>query len=255
MPTTAAKPVALSIAGFDPSGAAGLLADLKTFAAHDCYGAGAATGIAGVDLELPWLKLQLDSLLADVTPAGFKVGPLGARRNAEVVAKFLNPWRDLPIVVDSAPELLLPLARVSVPSAEQAGRLLGLQVLTLEEMKGAAKLLQERGPAHVVVRGPHLDKPADVYYDGRDFEVFQTHRDSGNTAAGGCTFSAALLANLIHGKAVKESIVLAEAYLIQAIARSYPIGSGRGPLNHLFRFGESPARVALPDLAHEVPQA
>jgi hydroxymethylpyrimidine/phosphomethylpyrimidine kinase len=255
MPTTAAKPVALSIAGFDPSGAAGLLADLKTFAAHDCYGVAAAAGIAGLDLDAPLLKLQLDTLLADVTPAGIKVGLLGSRRNTEVVAEFLNAHRDLPIVLDAAPELLLPLARVSTHSAEEAGRLLGLQVLTLEEMKGAAKLLQEHGPAHVVVRGSRLEKPADVYYDGRDFEVFHSHRDSGNTEGAGCTFSSALLANLIHAKAVKESIVLAEAYVIQAIARSYPIGGGRGPLNHLFRFGESSPRLALPDLAHEVPQA
>jgi hydroxymethylpyrimidine/phosphomethylpyrimidine kinase len=254
MPTTAAKPVALSIAGFDPSGAAGLLADLKTFAAHDCYGAGAATGIASADLEASLLQLQLDSLLADVNPTGIKVGLLGSPRSVELVAEFLSSWRELPIVVDSAPELLLPLARVATPSAEEAGRLLRLQVLTADEMKGAAKLIQERGPAHVVVRGPHLEKPVDVYYDGRELEVFQSHRDSSSEGAG-CTFSSALLANLIHGKAVKESIVLAEAYVIQAIARSYTIGRGRGPLNHLFRFGENSARVALPDLAHEVPQA
>lgn len=257
MPASTAKPVALSIAGFDPSGAAGVLADLKSFAAHDCYGvaAVAALEISPVStVDSTALETQLQALFDDVAVAGIKIGLLGSRRNMEVVAKFLHARPALPVVLDgdcvADPEVLLRRSRIFTPSSGEAGRLLGLPISTLDEMKGAAKLLQERGVPHVVVRGT----PADVYYDGHDFEVFHNHRgDASNPPGAGDTFSSALLANLIHGKPVKESIVLAKAYVTQAIARSYPIGNGPGPLNHLFRFAEPPIRVPAPDLVHEVP--
>jgi hydroxymethylpyrimidine/phosphomethylpyrimidine kinase len=275
------KPVALSVAGFDPTGATGVLADLKTFAAHDCYGVAAASALGAqntcevrrlVPVDSTLLRLEIQALVDDIAVAGVKVGLLGSRRNMEVAAEMLAPRRDAPIVMDpdlrpandaegpSASDvavfakLLLPLARVLTATAEEAARLLGIHVASLEEMKGAAKLLQDRGIPHVVVKGNHLERPADVYYDGQDFQVFHGHRgESLNAQGAGCTFSSALLANLIHGKAVQESIVLAKAYVGQAIARAYPIGAGRGPLNHLFRFAEAPVRVPGPDLVHEVP--
>ena len=281
MTNSSQKPVALSIAGFDPTGGAGVLADLKSFAAHDCYGVAAVAVITAqntseirqvtpVDANL--LRLQIQLLFEDVAIAGVKIGLLGNRKNMEAAAECLAAHRDLPIVLDpvlrsssgtefvSQPDLqhfkrlLFPLARVFTPNAEEAGRLLGVEVSTLEEMKGAAKLLQEQGLPYVVITGGHLEKPADVYCDANEMEVFSGLRiESQSTHGTGCTFSSAILANLLNGKAVKESVVLAKAYVSQAIARAYPIGSGHGPLNHLFRFAGSTARVSGPEVLHESP--
>ncbi len=271
------KPVALTIAGFDPSAGAGVLADLKSFAAHDCYGVAAVAAITAQNtcevrqvspVDAALLKAQLEALFDDIAISGVKIGLLGSRRNMEMAAQCLGA-RDLPVVVDPVlksssgaefvPEadlkqfkrLLFPLARVLTPNAEEAGRLLGVTVATLEEMKGAAKLLHEQGAPHVVITGGHLDKPADVYFDGQELEVFTGLRISSQSTHGtGCTFSAAILANMVNGKAVKESVVLAKAYVSQAIARAYPVGSGQGPLNHLFRFAEMSPRAG----GVEVPQ-
>ena len=273
------KPVALSIAGFDPSGGAGVLADLKTFVAHDCYGVAAVAAmtaqntrevrkVSPVDSGL--LRMQIEMLFEDVEVAGVKVGLLGSRKNLEVVAECVATRKNLPTVVDPVfrsssgteflshqdlepfKRLLFPLALVLTPNAEEAGQLLGTEVSTLDDMKGAAKLLHEQGVRHVVITGGHLEKPADVYYEGQEIEVFSGNRiESHSTHGTGCTFSSAILANLISGKAVKESVVLAKAYVTQAIARAYPIGAGRGPLNHLFRFGEAPVRAGGPELLHE----
>ncbi len=279
MTQPAQKPVALTIAGFDPSGGAGVLADVKSFAAHDCYAVAALTAmtaqntreirqITAVDANL--LRLQIQMLFEDIAVAGVKVGLLGSRKNMEVAAECLAAHRHLPIVVDpvlrpvSGTEFvsdqslrffkraIFPLVRVLTPSAEEAGRLLGVPVSTLDEMKGAAKLLQEQGAPHGVITGGHLEKPADVYYEGHEMEVFPGPRaDSHHTHGTGCTFSSAILANLVNGKAVRESVVLAKAYVSQAIARAYPIGAGKDPLNHLFRFAEAPVRPGGPEVLHE----
>ncbi|MBI3666692.1 MAG: bifunctional hydroxymethylpyrimidine kinase/phosphomethylpyrimidine kinase [Acidobacteria bacterium] len=273
------KPVALSVADFDPSGGAGVLADLKTFIAHDCYGVAAVACLtaqntretACVEPVRPeLLRSQIRLLLEDISVAGVKIGLVGSKKNLEVIGDCLASHAQLPIVADPVlrssngmdliPEreleafrrILFPLVQVLTPTAEEAGRLLGIQVSTLEEMKGAAKLLHEQGVRHVVVTGNHLEKPADVYFEGQEPEVFSGNRIESQSLHGtGCTFSSAILANLVNGKAVKESVVLAKAYVTQAIARAYPVGGGRGPLNHLFRFGESPVRAGGPEVLHE----
>jgi hydroxymethylpyrimidine/phosphomethylpyrimidine kinase len=202
-------------------------------------------------------------LFEDIRIAGVKVGLLGNQANLKVVAACLEAHKDLPVVIDPVcrstsgteflsphvleafKRLLFPLALALTPNAEEAGRLLGAPVSTLDDMKGAAKLLHEQGVRHVVVTGGHLEKPTDVYYGGQELEVFTGHRvDSQSTHGTGCTFSSAILANLIHGKALVESVVLAKAYVTQAISRAYPVGNGHGPLNHLFRFGDAPVRAS-----------
>ncbi len=274
------RPVALSVAGFDPSGASGVLADLKTFSAHDCYGVAAVTTltvqntretrkISPVDSNL--LRMQMQMLWDDIEVAGVKVGLLGNRKNMDAVAESLEARRETPVVADpvlrssngveflTEPELkhfkrlFFPRVDVLTPNAEEASRLLGVPVATLEDMKAAAKLLHEEGVRRVVITGGHLEKPADVFYEGQDLEVFPGLRAESQNHGTGCTFSSAVLANLITGRAARESIVLAKAYLSQAIARAYPIGAGRGPLNHLFRFGEAPVRLPPPEAVHEEP--
>lgn len=282
MTQPARKPVALSIAGFDPSGGAGVLADLKTFVAHDCYGAAVITAITAQNtrevrkvaaVDAPLVRMEIETLFEDVTVAGIKIGMVCSRKTLEVIAEGLAARKNLPMVIDpvfrswvgpeflSPPDveafrrLLLPLAQVLTPNAQEAGRLLGTEIATLDDMKGAAKLLHEQGVPHVVITGGHLEKPADVYYEGQDIEVFGGHRTESQADDGiGCTFSAAILANMLHGKSAKESVVLAKAYVSQAVARAYAIGAGRGPLNHLFRFGDAQTRVpaveAIPEEPH-----
>src|SRR5207249_3969280 len=112
--------------------------------------------------------------------------------------------------------------------------------------KGAAKLLYGQGSPHVVITGSHLERPADVDYDGQELQVFTSPRGELQHLHGvGCTFAAAILANLVHGKGARESVVLAKAYVNQAVARAYPVGNGRDALNHLFRFAESQGRPAV----------
>lgn len=281
MAHSTSKPVALTIAGFDPSAGAGVLADLKTFAAHECYGMAVITAMTAqntrevrkVDPVDPGLlRIQIETLFEDVDVAGIKIGLLGSRKCLEVLAECLAARKNGPIVVDPVfrsssgteflaqqdleafKRLLFPVARVITPDAEEAGKLLGIEVASLEDMKGAAKLLHEQGVPHVVITGGHLDKPVDVYYEGNEIEVFVGNRIESHTSRGAaCTFSSAILANLLNGKAVKESVVLAKAYLSQAIARAYPVGSGHAPLNHLFRFGETPVRVGGPEVLYEGP--
>ncbi len=104
----------------------------------------------------------------------------------------------------------------------------------------------------MVITGGHLEKPADVYFEGQELEVLSGNRIESQSLHGtGCAFSSAILANLVNGKAVKECVVLAKAYVTQAIARAYPVGGGRGPLNHLFRFSEAPVRAGGPEVLHE----
>lgn len=209
-------------------------------------------------------------LLEDIEVAGIKIGVLGNRANLEAVAEILASRVHLPVVadpvfrssngteflgsqdLDAFKKTILPLALVLTPNAEEAGQLLGIPVTTLEEMKGAAKLLHEQGVRHVVVTGGHLEKPADVYYEGQEVEVFAGPRVEAQHGTG-CTFSSAILANIVNGKGVRESVVLAKAYVSQAMAHAYPIGAGHALLNHLFRFSEAPIRVGGAEVLHEEP--
>ncbi len=278
MGQTNQRPVILSVASFDPSGGAGVLADLKTFVAHDCYGVAAVTSLTArntretrkmMPVDPAMLRMQLQALFEDFEVAGIKIGAIGSKKNLEVVAECLESQQNVPIVADPVflttngtdslteselghyRRLILPRAVVLTPSAEEAGRLLGVKVSTLEEMKGAAKLLHEQGVKHVVITGEHLEKPGDVYYEGQDIEVFLSHRATANGHAISCTLSSAILANLVSGRAARESVVMAKAYVSQAIARAHPLGNGRSLLNHLFRFGEHPVRAGGPEVLHE----
>ena len=272
-------PILLTIAGFDPSCGAGVAADLKTFAAHNCYGVAAITALTvqstqGVRAVHPTpsanLRAQLDALVEDVAVAGVKVGMLANRANAAAVADFLDTHRFVHVVLDpvSRPtagpaELLDPaglkfvrdelLSRASVitPNMPEAEFLTGLEVKDLPGMKAAGKKLLEMGARAVIVTGGHLEKPSDVLCEGNEVDVFGgDHVKSPNTHGSGCTFSSAIAAQLASGQQLREAVILAKAYVTKAIEKSYHVGKGAGPLNHLFRFHqEAPARGV-----HEVPQ-
>lgn len=260
-----APPIALTIAGFDPTGGAGIAADLKTFAANHCYGAAAITaltiqnthGVHSFQAVPPdFLAAQLGFLLADLSPAAIKIGMLA---NAEVVAVVASALRGqgAAVVLDpvlnasSGAELLtppgrealirdlLPFAKVVTPNLAEAALLTGRTVETEAQMADAAHALQDLGAHAVVVTGGHLERPVDLLLDGGQTTVLGGDRvRTPHTHGTGCTFSAALAANLGHGKAMMDAVVQAKAYVCAALRTAYPIGGGIGPLNHLFRLQE-----------------
>lgn len=285
-PANSALPVVLTIAGFDPSAGAGIVADLKTFAAHNCYGVATITALTiqntqGVTSSQPLspanLRASIRSLFEDSQILAVKIGVLATRSNAEVVAETLDAHPALPSVLDpvwrsssGAPLVdeagfaylranLLGRASVVTPNLEEAGALTGLKVENVEGMKAAAHTLMEMGARAVVVTGGHLDKAPDkaidVFADETGVETFEgEHMKPENTHGAGCTFSSALAANLALGRRLRESVMLAKAYVAEAIRRAYPTGLGRVPLNHFYRTQET-SRVmdhapALTETAH-----
>jgi len=266
-----AWPVVLTIAGFDPSSGAGAAADLKTFGAHGCYGVAALTALTiqntqGVSAVYPTdpaiLKETIATLLADGRVKAIKVGMVANRADAEVVGVVLESNPEIPSVLDPVlrssggkdladaacqeylRDELIQRASVITPNLFEASALTGLRVENLEAMKAAARKLVEMGARAAVVTGGHLDKAIDVLYDGSGLEVFVGDRvKPDNTHGTGCTFSSAIAAQLALGRQLREAVVLAKAYVTEAIRKAYAVGPGRVPLNHLYRMVQ-PARMA-----------
>lgn len=274
-----APPILLTIAGFDPSGGAGIAADLKTFAAHNCYGLAAVTALTiqnsqGVKAThitpAATLRAQLDVLLEDSAIAAVKIGMLGNRGNAAVVAEFLDRAKIAHVVLDPVAraqsggaelidaaglkyisEELLKRATIVTPNIAEAEALTGLEIKDVAAMKVAAQKLVERGARAVLVKGGHMEKAIDVFFDGAALETLGGEKvKSENTHGSGCTLASAIAAGLAEGKPLLEAVVLAKAYVTKAIEKSYAVGKGPGPLNHCFRFYQEPA----PRGTHEVPQ-
>lgn len=274
-----AQPILLTIAGFDPSCGAGIAADLKTFAAHNCYGVAAVAALTVQSSEgvksvhatpAPTLRAQLETIADDVPLAAVKIGMLANRANASVVAEFLDARKFAHVVLDPVTrptagnaELLDEpglkfvrqelLKRVSVitPNIPEAGFLTGIDVKDLATMKDAAVKLVEMGAKSVIVTGGHLDKPIDVLCDGGVVETFGgDHIKSQNTHGSGCTYSSAIAAQLASGLTLRQAVILAKAYVTKAIEKSFQVGKGPGPLNQLFRFHQDPPTRGV----HEVPQ-
>ncbi len=269
----------LTIAGFDPTGGAGIAADLKTFAAHNCYGIAAVTaltvqtteGVVAVHPTPPAvLDAQLEALAGDVKIAAVKIGMLANRDIARVVAGFLErhqfPHVVLdPIIVSTAGFQLLDEKGVEylkkelikhvtliTPNAPEAQTLSGVEVKGIEGAKEAAKILFDMGAKSVVIKGGHLEKPVDLVFNGAEYLTFGSDRvRSENTHGTGCTFASAVAAVLAEGKQLPDAVVLAKAYVTKAIERGFAVGKGRGTLNHFFRMQQEPyARVVEYPASH-----
>ncbi len=274
----AAPPVLLTIAGFDPSCGAGVGADLKTFAAHGCYGMGAITSLTvqsthGVEAvhNTPSAEVreQLDILARDCDIAAVKIGMLGNRGNATVVAEFLDAHKFAHVVHDpvmkssSGTELLdsagikfvaaelLKRSSVITPNIAEAEVLTGLTIKEVADMEAAARKLVEMGAQAVIVKGGHMEKAVDVLFDGKEMHHLGGDRVKvENTHGTGCTFASAITAQLAAGRSLLEATTLAKAYVMKAIEKAYPVGKGRLPLDHFFRLKIEP----LTRGTHEVPQ-
>jgi hydroxymethylpyrimidine/phosphomethylpyrimidine kinase len=269
---TQVPPVVLTISGFDPSSGAGTLADIKTLAAHGCYGVGCITALtvqstAGVKRVEPvsarLVRETLEELAADLPIAAARIGMLGSAAVVEAVADFLAPGRVPHVVLDpilkstsgadlidqkgaeKTSKLLFPLATVITPNIEEAAKLTGLPVSNVAEMKVAARKLHEMGARGVIVTGGHLDRPIDLLSVAgaagcEQLEFASERLRSTATHGTGCAFSTAVAAHLALGKQLSDAVVLAKAYVTKAIARAYPLGRGAGPIHHLFRMEEQP---------------
>jgi hydroxymethylpyrimidine/phosphomethylpyrimidine kinase len=273
-----APPILLTIAGFDPSCGAGTAADLKTFAAHGCYGVAAITSLTvqntqGVETvhntPSAELRAQLEALAKDCDIAAVKIGMLGNRGNAVVVAEFLDAHKFAHVVLDpvmkssSGAELLdaggikfvatelLKRASVITPNVSEAEILTGLTIKDVADMEAAARKLVEMGARAVIVKGGHMDRAVDVLFDGNEIVQLSGERiKTENTHGTGCAFASALAAQLASARSLVEAATLAKAYVTKAIEKGYPIGKGRVPLDHFYRQRiEPPARGI-----HEVPQ-
>ncbi|MBI2131966.1 MAG: bifunctional hydroxymethylpyrimidine kinase/phosphomethylpyrimidine kinase [Candidatus Tectomicrobia bacterium] len=258
-------PVALTIAGSDSGGGAGIQADLKTFCALGVYGASVLTaltaqntvGVQGVHTVPPeFIAQQFDSVCTDLPVAAAKVGMLATSEVIGVVARKIRQHRLERLVVDPvmvaksgdrllAPEArealvrqLLPLAEVLTPNAEEARDLLGGKPIQgLDDMKEAARALHRLGPRHVLLKGGHITRgAADVLFDGEEITVLEGRRvDTPHTHGTGCTLSSAIAAGLALGLPVREAVRAAKEYIQGAIENALALGKGRGPLNHMYR--------------------
>lgn len=263
----------MTIAGFDPSCGAGATADIKTIAAHGCYGVAALTALTvqattgvkrweAVDLTL--FRESLEELKQDSKISAVHIGMLATAAIANAVADFLESGQ-LPCVVldtiiksssgatllDDAgvttlAERLLPLASVITPNAQEAAALVGSSVKTVDEMKQAAGQLKKMGANAVVITGGHLSPTIDVLISANgDLQTFKSETlDVNYTHGTGCAFSTSIACNLAQGRPLPEAVLMAKSFLTAAIANGYPVGKGVNPVNHMYRMRNHPGGFA-----------
>ena len=254
-------PKALTIAGSDSGGGAGIQADLKTFSAFRVFGMSVITavtaqnslGVQGVEnLPAAFVALQLRSVLSDFGAGAAKCGMLSTAPIIEAVAATLadDPVEKLvvdPVMVAKAGDVLLqpdarqaliervlPLALVVTPNLPEAESLAGIPVASRPDMEEAARRIHRLGPRYVLVKGGHLKGDAiDLLWNGKAFTAFRAPRiESGNTHGTGCTLSAAIAAGLARGQAIGDAIRDAKAYVTRAISEGFAAGRGVGQLRH-----------------------
>ena len=251
----------LTIAGSDSSGGAGIQADLKTFAAHGCFGMSVITavtaqntvGVTAIQNITPELvAAQLDAVFSDIRVDGVKIGMVSQIPIIKIIAEKLRQYQPKLVVLDTVmvsksgfdllePEAaqtliteLVPLATLVTPNLPEAEKMVGYKVENMEEMVRAGKDILAMGPKAVLIKGGHLNDSADDYlqlqeqglwFSGKRFATKNTHGT-------GCTLSSALAANLAQGLSLKEAVSKSKAYVTLAIEHSLAIGKGCGPTHH-----------------------
>jgi len=258
-------PVALTIAGFDPSGGAGVVADIKTFTAFGCFATAAVTsltfqnttGVFGATHETAQtVRAQVLPVIEDFRVAGVKTGMLPTREVILEVARLLREThlREASPIVDpvvrstsgfdlidddalaALKSELLPLAWLVTPNIPEAERLTGLKIETEDDMRRAASLMREMGARAVLVKGGHLltgGDALDFLDDGGDVRLFRAPRiETDATHGTGCTLAAAITACLARGMNLADAVGAAKRFVTEAIRRSPQLGRGFSPINH-----------------------
>jgi hydroxymethylpyrimidine/phosphomethylpyrimidine kinase len=256
-------PIALTIAGSDSGGGAGIQADLKTFHAFGCFGTSAITaitvqntrGVTGVHpVPVETVQAQIRAVAQDLAPAACKTGMLATAELVRAVAESIRRHQLRNYVLDPVMvatshdrlldadaertilEELLPLAACVTPNLDEASILVGEPVEDETAMRRAARILVDRGARSALLKGGHLRAAelVDLLWDGEEWHEWRRpKRDTRNTHGTGCTLSAAITAGLAHGRPLRQAVEDALDYVQRAMAAAPGLGSGHGPLNHL----------------------
>lgn len=260
--------VAMTIAGSDSSGGAGIQADIKTMTANGVFAMSAITaltaqnttgvqGIMGVPAD--FLKQQIDSCITDIRPDSVKIGMVAQSEIIKTIAERLRFYEIKNIVVDpvmvatSGAKLiddeaietlkseLLPIATVCTPNIPEAEILSGMKIESADDMVKAAKTISEKFSCAVLCKGGHnLNDANDLLFENGNYKWFNGKRiDNPNTHGTGCTLSSAIAANLAKGSSLEEAVKKAKDYISGALAAMLDLGKGRGPMNHAYVFKES----------------
>ncbi|MEM8598656.1 MAG: bifunctional hydroxymethylpyrimidine kinase/phosphomethylpyrimidine kinase [Bacteroidota bacterium] len=278
-PSTPNHPVALTIAGSDSGGGAGLQADLKAMHAHGVFGMSVVTAItaqnshavtAAFDLPTDLVAAQIDAVAEDFAIRAVKTGMLSSSALIDAVADGIERHGLGPVVVDPVmisksgfallkPDAveavrarMLPLARLVTPNVHEAEALTGHTIRTLDDAQVAATALHAMGPQAVLVKGGHLPldgdaefDAVDVLFDGTTFAFFRSPRiDTPHTHGTGCTYASAIAAGLARGFDLATAVGRAKTYLTEAIRQALPLGRGHGPVHHFWHL--DPAHAARP---------
>ena len=259
-------PRALTIAGSDSGGGAGIQADLKTFTVFEVFGMSAITSVTAQNtkavlgisnLSADFVGLQIDAVVKDIGVDAVKIGMLSNRDIVQVVARKISEHGLQNVVLDpvmvssngdpllesDAVELLItklfPLSKVVTPNIPEAEVITGSTISSVHEMKIVAEKIKFLGPENVLLKGGHFQnskEAIDILYDGENFHEYVTSRiDTKNTHGTGCTYSAAICAGLAKGFSIHESVKIAKNYVTLAIQNSFDLGKGHGPLNHFYK--------------------
>jgi len=257
--------VCLTIAGSDSGGGAGIQADIKAMQANGVFAASVLTAITAqntrevtdaFDLSTDLINAQIDAVFDDLNVSATKTGMLSSSEIIQAVAEQVSRRGIQPLVVDPVmisksgfkllkddavdvlKTVLLPLASVVTPNAHEAGLLSGLEVHSERDARKAAEAIVAMGPGAVLVKGGHLSEETeaiDVLFDGEEFHTFREDRvDTPHTHGTGCTYAAAIAANLSKGYSLRVAVARSKLYVTKAIRAGLAIGSGHGPTDHFY---------------------
>lgn len=252
---------ALTIAGSDSSGGAGIQADLKTMLANGVYGMSVITaltaqntqGVLGIyDISKDFIALEMDSIFLDIIPDAIKIGMLSNIDIIKIVAKKLKEYNAKNIVLDpvmvatSGAKLidenaidvmikeLFPMAKLITPNIPEAEILSNMEIKSSDDMKKASEKIYEKYGCSILCKGGHnLNDANDLFYNGEEFIWFKGERiENKNTHGTGCTLSSAIASNLAKGMSLEKSIEKAKIYISKALSQMLDLGKGSGPLSH-----------------------
>ena len=256
---------ALTIAGSDCSGGAGVQADLKTMSALGVFGMSVIVSVVAEntsrvisieDISPKVIADQIDAVFEDIPPDAVKVGMLSTPACMEAVASKLREYRPAHVVIDpvmyaknGSPlmqessidtliKTVIPAATLLTPNIPEAEKISEMKITTPEDMREAAKKIYEMGAGAVLVKGGHyIGDARDILFDGREFHTYVEKRiDTKNTHGTGCTLSSAIASYLALGEPLPEAVGKAKAYVTGAIEHALALGNGCGPTNHFFRW-------------------
>ena len=260
-------PTVLTIAGTDPSGGAGIQADLKTFSALGCYGMSVITALVAQNTTGVWsihnippdfVQQQLDAVMEDVRPDAIKIGMVHTSQLVEIIAATLKKYPDIPVVFDpvmvatSGDKLiedatievivsqLFPLVTLITPNMDEASLLAGMPIETVAQMQQAGNIISRTGCKAILMKGGHLqtEQLTSILMDENGIvNTYVSDKvDTNNVHGSGCTLSSAIASYMARGEELQNAVALAQEYINGAIyhGRDVLIGKGNGPLNHFY---------------------